>query len=212
MRKLDPRLYLIAGALVALSTAAIVGQTQVPTREAYLERSRETGARMDAAGLEEPFKGVTTNGVVVPGLFEIRSTGVSTEPVRTAAVAFLNALDAGQRRKTVFPVNDDEWRKWGNQHIYFRQGISFEEMTGPQRDSAFRMLEASLSAKGMKLTRDIMRLNETLGELTGKNFVEYGEWKYWISIMGEPSASEPWGWQVDGHHLAEVRRSTTSWC
>jgi hypothetical protein len=101
----------------------------------------------------------------------------------------------------VFPVNDDEWRKWGNQHIYFRQGISFEEMTGPQRDSAFRMLEASLSAKGMKLTRDIMRLNETLGELTGKNFVEYGEWKYWISIMGEPSASAPWGWQVDGHHL-----------
>ena len=46
-----------------------------------------------------------------------------------------------------------------------------------------------------------MRLNETLGELNGDNFVEYGEWKYWISIMGEPSATEPWGWQLDGHHL-----------
>jgi hypothetical protein len=51
------------------------------------------------------------------------------------------------------------------------------------------------------LTRDIMRLNETLGELNGNNFVEYGEWKYWISVMGEPSATEPWGWQLDGHHL-----------
>jgi hypothetical protein len=46
-----------------------------------------------------------------------------------------------------------------------------------------------------------MRLNETLGELTGNNFVEYGERKYWISVMGEPSATEPWGWQLDGHHL-----------
>ena len=201
MRKLPPRHYLMIGTLVALGTAAIVGQTQVPTREEYLKRSRETGARMDAAGLKEPFKGVTTNGTVVPGLFEIRSTGVSTEPVRTAAATFLETLDAARRQRAVFPVNDDEWRKWGNQHIYFRQGISFEEMTGPQREAAFRMLEASLSAKGMKLTRDIMRLNETLAELTGNNLVEYGEWKYWISIMGEPSASEPWGWQLDGHHL-----------
>jgi hypothetical protein len=63
------------------------------------------------------------------------------------------------------------------------------------------MLSASLSAKGLKLTRDIMHLNETLGELNGNNFVEYGEWKYWISILGEPSATEPWGWQLDGHHL-----------
>jgi hypothetical protein len=46
-----------------------------------------------------------------------------------------------------------------------------------------------------------MRLNETLGELNGNNFVEYGEGKYWISVMGEPSATEPWGWQLDGHHL-----------
>ena len=30
---------------------------------------------------------------------------------------------------------------------------------------------------------------------------EYGEWLYWITVMGEPSADQPWGWQVDGHHL-----------
>jgi hypothetical protein len=31
--------------------------------------------------------------------------------------------------------------------------------------------------------------------------VEYGEWVYWLSIFGTPSATEPWGWQLDGHHL-----------
>ena len=30
---------------------------------------------------------------------------------------------------------------------------------------------------------------------------EYGEWYYWLSIFGTPSATEPWGWQLDGHHL-----------
>jgi hypothetical protein len=52
----------------------------------------------------------------------------------------------------------------------------------------------------LKLTRDIMRLNHTLGELNGNNFEEYGEWLYWITVMGTPSATEPWGWQLDGHH------------
>jgi hypothetical protein len=37
-------------------------------------------------------------------------------------------------------------------------------------------------------------------EITGKP-EEYGEWLYWISIFGMPSPDEPWGWQIDGHHL-----------
>jgi hypothetical protein len=40
-----------------------------------------------------------------------------------------------------------------------------------------------------------------MGEINDNNFQEYGEWLYWITIMGEPSATEPWGFQVDGHHL-----------
>jgi hypothetical protein len=47
-------------------------------------------------GLAEPFKGVTTDGKVVGGLFPVRSTGVSTEPVRKAAEAFLAALTPEQ--------------------------------------------------------------------------------------------------------------------
>src|SRR5690606_15989905 len=35
----------------------------------------------------------------------------------------------------------------------------------------------------------------------GDNFVEYGSGKYWLTVMGEPSPTEPWGWQLDGHHL-----------
>ena len=154
----------------------------------------------ETPGLAEPFKGITTNGQIEPGLFAIKATGVSTAPVRQAAEKFLAGLTPAQRDKTLFPVDDAEWRKWMNQSFYVRQGVSFLEMTPAQRDLAFALMGTSLSAKGMTLTRDIMKLNETLAELNGNNTDEYGEWQYHVTVMGRPSATEPWGWQFDGHH------------
>jgi hypothetical protein len=165
------------------------------------ERARRMSQEAEDRGLAEPFKGVTTDGTVVPGIFPIRSTGVSTAPVRQAAEAFLATLTPEQRAKTVFAVDDPEWRKWMNQHFYIRQGTGFKEMTEAQREAAIALLRASLSAKGLQQSRDIMRLNHTLGELNNNNFDDYGEWLYWITVMGTPSDKEPWGWQLDGHHL-----------
>ncbi|HYC47233.1 MAG TPA: DUF3500 domain-containing protein [Burkholderiales bacterium] len=150
--------------------------------------------------LSEPFKGVTTDGKVIPGLFKLATTGVSTQPVREAAEAFIKGLDEEQRRKTLFPVTDDEWRKWDNRHFPPRQGVSFKEMTPAQRELALGLFRASLSAKGLRKTEDIMKLNETLAELA-KNWDEYGQWLYHVTVMGTPSDGEPWGWQLDGHHL-----------
>ena len=170
---------------------------QQPSDQAELFRRRS--ADFEAKGLAEPFKGLTTNGQVAPGLFPIQSTGVSTEPVRNAAERFLSSLTAEQRARTLFPIDAPEWRKWMNQHFYVRQGVSLQEMTSAQRDAAFGLLQAAMSARGFELTRDIMRLNETLAEMTGDH--EFlGEWLYYVTIMGTPSASEPWGFQLDGHH------------
>lgn len=196
-RFLKKNLLLLLSVLALASTVA----AQSPDPEQYRQRSLQWSEGMNSRGLAEPFKGITTNGSVEQNLFEIRSTGISTAPVSNAAEAFLASLNADQRERIVFGVDDDEWRKWANQHIYYREGISFDELNPAQREAALAMLGASLSARGLQLSRDIMRLNSTLGELNGNNFVEYGEGKYWISIMGTPSTSEPWGWQLDGHHL-----------
>jgi len=69
--------------------------------------------------------------------------------VRKAAEAFLAALTKEQRDKTMFPVEDPEWRKWMNQHFYIRQVMGFKDMTEAQRASAFGLMRASLSAKGL---------------------------------------------------------------
>jgi hypothetical protein len=184
--------------LIAVLTAVALSQSPAGSRT---ERFKSMSEQAEKKGLAEPFKGITTNGTAMPGLFPIRSTGVSTGPVRKAAAAFLAGLTPEQRTKTKFAVDDPEWQKWMNQHFYVRQGMGFKDVTENQRELAISLMRASLSAKGLKLSRDIMKLNHTLGELNNNNFEEYGEWLYWVTIMGDPSSNEPWGWQLDGHHL-----------
>ena len=190
----------IGFALVFGTVGALAAQNRLLPPE-VLERYQRMSREAEAKGLAVPFRGVTTNGSTIPGLYGIRSTGVSTESVRAAALAFQASLSPEQRARTVFPADDEEWRKWANQHFYLRQGVTLGEMSAPQRRAALDLLRASLSAKGLRQSQDIMRLNTTLGELTRKP-AEYGEGLYHITLMGQPSAAEPWGWQLDGHHLA----------
>ena len=184
----------VATLLILVLASSLIAQNRS-------DRWRQNSDRAESRGLAEPFKGITTNGEVEKDLFKIESTGVSTEPVRQAAVALLETLSDDQRAKTQFEIDDSEWRKWMNQHFYIRQGVGFDEMNAAQSEAAFGLLKASLSAKGLKLSKDIMNLNRTLGELNDNDFEQYNELLYWITIMGEPSATEPWGWQIDGHHL-----------
>ena len=198
------RLILLSGLCAALLGVtwrdAAESQSRPAPPRRPLEQLRKMSIEAEVPGLADPFRGITTNGRLEPGLFSIRSTGVSTAPVRTAADVFLAALSPAQRAKTLKAVDDPEWRKWMNQSFYIRDGAGFLEMTAAQREAAFALMRAGLSARGLKQTRDIMRLNETLAELNDNNFDELGEWQYFITVMGTPSATEPWGWQFDGHH------------
>lgn len=154
-----------------------------------------------SGALAEPFRGVTTGGSVVPGLFPLRRTGVSPAPVVAAAEAFLAALPSSQREAASLPLDSDGWRSWSNLHPFLlRHGVCLEHLDAAGRAGALALVRESLSPGGFETARGVMQLNEHLRELTGSS-EEYGEWLYWISVFGTPSAEEPWGWQIDGHHL-----------
>ena len=160
-------------------------------------RMRENGERI----VGEPFQGITTDGTIVPGLYPLQTTGVSTDPIRRAAIEFLDALNPSQREHVSFEITSDAWRRWWNIHPFLmRHGLLLEDLSDHQREAALRLVERTLSASGFGAARDIMRLNHTIGEITG-SWTEYGEWVYFISVFGQPSEHEPWGWQIDGHHL-----------
>jgi uncharacterized protein DUF3500 len=46
-----------------------------------------------------------------------------------------------------------------------------------------------------------MALNRALGDFVRLHRDTLREWTYWFTIYGEPSETEPWGWQLMGHHL-----------
>jgi hypothetical protein len=150
--------------------------------------------------LAQPFRGVTS-GALVDGLFPLARTGISLTVVVEAARSFLSRLTAEQRKAVCFAIDDVAWRKWSNIHPWLmRHGVSLADLGHDQREAALHLLRETMSASGYEGARDIMRLNEHALEITGKA-EEYGEWLYWVSIFGTPSSSEPWGWQIDGHHL-----------
>ena len=151
--------------------------------------------------IAEPFKGLTTDGQVVPGLFTLRKTGLSNEGMKRAAEAWLDSIDPGERDAALFSVDSDAWRRWSNIHVFLmRHGAMMEPMTQDQRDLAFGLLREGFSPSGFELARKIMKLNGSIREITGSD-EELGEWLYWLSVLGEPSLDEPWGWQFDGHHV-----------
>jgi hypothetical protein len=147
-----------------------------------------------------PFRGITANGQIERGLYPVRSTGVSTRPMQVAAQRFLNSLNTRQRERTQYPMDSVRWRQWSNTHRFPRDGVSFGEFSAEQRRLAFGVLQASLSARGLKQSQDIIALNGHLGQLLGKP-QEFGSNFYWLSLFSNPSSTEPWGWQLDGHHL-----------
>jgi hypothetical protein len=152
--------------------------------------------------LGEEFKGITTGGkAAATGLFPIFKTGISVQPIVDAALAFAALLTDEQRKAVNFDVDSTQWRAWQNMHVFLlRHGLLLRDLAEAQRDAALNILRASLSASGYDNARDVMKLNEHAAEITGR-FDEFSEWFYWISMFGQPSTSEPWGWQIDGHHL-----------
>jgi hypothetical protein len=75
-----------------------------------------------------------------------------------------------------------------------------EDLDESQREAAYGLLRASLSSAGLETARNIMKLNDFLREITGF-WESLGEHLYFVTVFGTPASDQPWGWQIDGHHL-----------
>ena len=186
------------GALLFTGTV-VLSQSQYPSNLLEQKGSFSAGA---ARALGQPFRGVATSAGIVEGLFPIKSTGVSTMPIRVAAESFLATLSTADLSRSHFAINDPEWRDWSNVDvgIFPRRGISLEDMNDSQKDAAWNLLAVALSAEGLEQTQNIMKTEQTLFELNGEP-IRYGTEKYYFTMMGIPTADGPWGFQLDGHHL-----------
>jgi hypothetical protein len=149
-----------------------------------------------------PFKGITTDGTIKPGLFAREANGAPTAAMTVAATALLVLLAPEARAAMCFPVDTRVWQQWQNTEILVeRHGLRLDETSDGVRNAVLDVLRASLSEKGFEDSRAVMRLNQFLGDLVGGPQV-LGEWAYTFCLFGTPSQSDPWGWQLFGHHLS----------
>lgn len=128
----------------------------------------------------------------------------ATSKIVKAADAFLQTLDAEQRKSMLFAFDDQEQRKrWSNFPVQMvpRSGVSLGKMTAPQGAAAMNLLSAVLSRRGFEKVQEIMEGDEQLRS-GGRGGSMFGRDLYYFSILGTPSENKPWMLQFGGHHLA----------
>lgn len=150
---------------------------------------------------DEPFLGITTEGRKIPDLYSLASEGAPTVSMVEAAQRLIDHASPEQRVALCHPVDAHEWRAWSNPEIYVNKfGLRLDEIQSPVRDAVLDVMRASLSSKGYTKARNVMYVNHFLGEVVQAPRV-LNQYSYNFNLFGTPSLSEPWGWNIYGHHL-----------
>ena len=151
--------------------------------------------------LAQPYSGITCDGTLESGLFQIKDEGAPTEKLVAAAKDLLAVLNAGERDSVRYPIDAPEWRVWSNPEFLFNPcGLRLDELGSESRSAILRLIEASLSPKGFEKARGCMKTNAFLGQLCQLETI-MNEWSYNFLLFGDPSLGGPWGWNLYGHHL-----------
>jgi hypothetical protein len=150
----------------------------------------------------QPFRGVTTDGTLLEGRFALADEGFDVRTATAAATALIDTLGDGERAKARYPIDAPEWRDWYNPEWPMNShGIRLDEVDDRVRDAVTTLMRACFSDDGYVKTEQVRSANLFLGELYDLRTI-MNEWSYHFLLFGEPSETEPWGWNLYGHHLA----------
>ncbi|KAJ9139166.1 NAD(P)-binding protein [Pleurostoma richardsiae] len=150
---------------------------------------------------KRPYQGITNDGKVRDGLFELRDEGIPIEDITEAANAVITRLSNEQKQRTCYHIDSPDWRTWSNpEFLLSDKGIRLDEISPELRASVLRILEVTLSPEGYQKALGAMRINHFLGELVQSPGV-MNEYSYNCVFFAEPSTTRPWGFSFYGHHL-----------
>lgn len=151
--------------------------------------------------MAQPFQGITTNGETIPDLYNLAAEDASSEQMAAAAGRLLSVLDGEEAARVRRSVDSEHWRVWSNPELYVNhQGLRLDEIRPEVREAILELLRACMSPKGYDKARDCMRMNHFLGQVVNAPEV-MNQYSYNFLLYGEPSLTEPWGWNFFGDHL-----------
>lgn len=130
-------------------------------------------------------------------------SGSGTAAIVAAANAFLGTLTGDERNDVLFDRGDKEQQqRWSNlpEGMYERAGLMVGDLDRSKVTAFLGLMRTTLSSEGFDRVMDTWAAD---GEMAaGGGRTDLGTRYYWIAIIGEPSATEPWQWQFGGHHLS----------
>ena len=150
----------------------------------------------------QPYCCITCDGRKEGGLFKLQDEGAPTDRLVAAANHLVDSLSPAERAAVRYPIDAPQWRAWSNPEFLINPfGLRLEQLGPASRAAVLGLIEASLSPKGYEKARGCMKTNAFLGQLCQLETI-MNEWSYNFLLFGQPSADEPWGWNLYGHHLS----------
>jgi Protein of unknown function (DUF3500) len=129
-----------------------------------------------------------------------------------AAVAWLDALDPGQRAVATGAApspdaeSDAERRRW-----YYTPtdhgGLALGAQRPAHQQLAHQLVATGLSTAGYVTVATILGLDNVLDRTEGWS-ADWGRERgrdpglYYLRVFGEPGGPAPWGWRFGGHHIS----------
>lgn len=136
----------------------------------------------------------------VVGTFSLAKAEHTPRAIVSAANSFLDSLDDAQRNKCVGELKSPKRREWTN--LPARKdadGVRLSELNSKQIKLACNLMASIFSEQGFNKMRDIMLGDDQLLK-GGRPRQGFGTENFAVVIFGSPSESEPWCFQLDGHH------------
>ncbi len=115
------------------------------------------------------------------------------------ALALLESLDAAQADRARGSHEDPRLTEWS----YLpgdRPGLSLEDVSSAQHALVIELIEAAHSPRGGAQAVGAIEVERVRRELVSGASPD-GD-RYWVRVLGDPGGEEPWGWRINGHHLA----------
>ncbi len=131
----------------------------------------------------------------------LRAHEVAADMV-AAAQNFLGALTPEQKKQATYALTDAERENWNFVPIA-RNGLPFKVTSTEVQALGIALLRTGLSHTGVAKAQAVMQLEYVLKALeNNKGANRRDPTNYFVTIFGEPSAEQTWGWRFEGHHLS----------
>ncbi len=135
------------------------------------------------------------------GTYQPAPSDHSPESMATTGKRFLQSLDEKLRERISHPIDGPERRKWTNLPADPNAGgVPLGELNDTQVKSFCDLMASLLSQQGYRKMCDIMLADDQLLP-GGRPRRGFGTETFAVVIFGEPSISDPWAFQLDGHHI-----------